>query len=114
MSMVEPELTLFQVQVDVVELRKSSFGKTPEGFDSARVMLSSVKPDIHQSIVTTPTVGVYDAVDVSLAPDDGLQCGFGGVGDDFAANAIVAFEQAENDGLAICAMRCTRACYAQV
>jgi len=122
MSMVEPEFTRFQVQVeamfgDAVERRKSSFGKTPKGFDSARVMFSPgelvvamidpempVKADIHQSIVATPAVGVDDAVDVSLASDNGLQYGFGGVGYDFGVNAIVVLEQAENDGLAICAV----------
>jgi len=98
MSMVEPEPTLFQMPVEAmfgngVELRKSSFGKTPKGFDAVDMIPSPdelvvamidpempVKTDVHQSSWPTPTVGVDDAVDASLAANNGLQCGFGGVG----------------------------------
>jgi len=60
-----------------------------------------VKSDVHQPIVAAPAVCVDDAVDVSFAPDNGLQRGFGCVGDDFRVDAIAAFEQTEDDGLAI-------------
>jgi len=59
-----------------------------------------VKADVHQPIVATPAVGMDDAADVSFAPDNGLQRGFGGIGDDFGVNAIIAFEQAKNDRFA--------------
>jgi len=48
-----------------------------------------------------PSTGSTQSQSVSLAPDNGLQCSFGGVGYDFGVTAIVALEQAENDGLAI-------------
>jgi len=119
MPEVEPELALFQMQVkgmfgNAVELRQPAFGKAPERLNAIDVMLSSdefvvavvdpemlVKADVHQPIVATPAVGVDDAVDVGLAPDNGLQRGLGGVGDDFGVDAITAFEQTEDDGLAI-------------
>jgi|GEM_PF-1588093 len=119
MTMVKPELTLFQMQIEgvlgnAVELRQPAFGKAPEGFDSVDVMLSPdelviamidpevlVKADVHQPIVAAPAVCVDDATDVGLAPDNGLQRRFGGVGDDFGVDAIAAFEQTEDDGLAI-------------
>jgi len=40
-----------------------------------------VKADVHQPIVAALAVCVDDAVDVGFAPDNGLQRGFGGVGD---------------------------------
>jgi len=43
MSMIEPEFTFFQMQLEsvfdnAVELRQPPFGKAPEGFDSIDVM----------------------------------------------------------------------------
>jgi len=119
MSMVEPELALFQMQAEgmfgnAVELRQPAFGKAPERLNAIDVMLSSgefvvavadpemlVKADVHQPVVAASAVGVDDAVDVCLAPDNGLQRGLRSVGDDFGVDAIAAFEQAEDDGLAI-------------
>jgi len=115
MSMIEPELALFQMQVeglfgDAVELRQSAFGKAPKGFNAVDMMPSPdelvvavidpemfVKTNVYQPVVAAPAIGVDDAVDVGLAPDDGLQRGLGGVGDNFGVDAAVAFEQAEND-----------------
>jgi len=119
MSMVESELALFQMQTEglfgnAVELSQSAFGKAPKRLNSVDVMLSPdelvvtvvypemlVKADVHQSIVAAPAIGVDDAVDVGFAPDNGLQRGLGGIGDDFCVDAIAAFEQTKDDGLAI-------------
>jgi len=60
-----------------------------------------VKTDVHQPVVATPAVVVDDAVDVGLAPDDGLQRGLGGVGDDLGVDALTTFEQTRDDGLAL-------------
>ena len=38
---------------------------------------------------------------IHLAPNNGLQRGFGGIGDDFGINAVATFEQAKDDGFAI-------------
>jgi len=117
MSMIEPELAFFQMQVksmfgNAVELRQcqSAFGKAPKQLNAIDVMFSPdelvvtvvdpemlVKADVYQPVVAMPAVGVDDAV----APDNGLQRGFGGVGNNFRIDAIAAFEQTEDDGLAI-------------
>jgi len=55
-----------------------------------------VKTDIHQPIVTAPTVGMDDAGDVSFSSDNGLQCGFGGSGGNFGVDASAPLEQAEH------------------
>jgi len=47
--------------------------------------------NVHAVILATPDRG-FD-VDVGLAPDDGLQHGFGGVGDDFRVDASAASAQ---------------------
>ena len=39
--------------------------------------------DVNQAIVARPTVGMNDAVGVNFASNNGLQRGFGGIGDDF-------------------------------
>jgi len=57
-----------------------------------------VKTDVHQPIDAAPAVCVDDAADVGFARNDGLQRGFGGVGDNFCVDAIAAFEQTEDDG----------------
>jgi len=105
MPVVEPELAFFQMQVksmfgNAVELRQSAFGKAPKRLNAIDVMFPPgelvvtvadpemlVKADVHQPVVATPAVGVDDAVDVGLAPDDGLQRGFGGVGNNFRMDA---------------------------
>jgi len=117
-SVVEPELALFQMQGegvsgDAVELRQSTFGKTPERLDSVDVMLAPdelvipvvdpemfIKTDVYQPVVATPAIGVDDAVNVCPAANDGLQRGFGGIGDNFGVNAITPLEQTEDDGFA--------------
>jgi len=72
MSMIEPEFALFQMQIEsvfgnAVELRQPPFGKAPEGFDSIDLMLALV----------------------GLAPDNGLQRDFGGVGGNSRETNIV-------------------------
>jgi len=100
MSMAEPEFALFQMQFeglfgDAIELRPAAFGKAPKRLNAIDMLLTSnkfvvavidpkvlVKADVYQPIVATPTIGMDDAGDVYLAPNNGLQCGFGGIGDD--------------------------------
>jgi len=118
MSMVEPEFAPFQMQFeglfgDAIELRQAAFGKAPKRLNAIDMLLTSnkfvvavidpkvlVKADVYQPIVATPTIGMDDAGDVHLAPNNGLQCGFVGIGDDFGVDAIIAFEQAKNDRFA--------------
>ena len=42
-----------------------------------------------------------DAVRIHFTLDDGLQRGFGSIGDNFGINAIGTFEQTKDDGFAI-------------
>ena len=57
--------------------------------------------EVTPPIVALPAVGVDEAVGGHFAADDGLQRGFGSIGDDFGINAVVTFEQAKDDGFAI-------------
>ena len=108
-SRVEPELALFQVQIEggsshPTEPGKPGFGKTPEPLDAVDVGLpfrelvpavvdSQVLAiaDIDQSVVAAPVVGVEHALGFHFASYNRLQCGFGAVG---------ALEDAEDGRLA--------------
>lgn len=51
-------------------------------------------------IVAFEPIGVDDAVIGHLAPDDGLQCGFGAIRHDLGIDPAVPFDETEYDGLA--------------
>ena len=57
-------------------------------------------PQINQSVVSTPPVGVDDAFQGDASPDYTLESRFRAIRDDFGVDAIMAFEQSENNGLA--------------
>jgi len=119
MSMVEPEFALFQVPFeglfgDAIERRQAAFSQAPKRLNAIHMRLASsqfvvamidpkvlVKADVYPPIIPTPAIGMDDTGDVRLAPNNGLQCGFGGIGDDFGVDAIAALEQTKDDGLAI-------------
>lgn len=116
--MVEAELGFFEVQFELfashaMKLRQPMFGIAPEGFDAVDVsgaldefVVTVIDPkvllqtQINQPIVASPAIGMDDAAGIDLASDDGLQRGFGGIGNDFGVNTVAAFEQAKDDGLA--------------
>lgn len=116
--MIEPELGFLQVQhelvlADTVKLRQAMLGKAPKRLDSVdmvgaphELVVAMIdtevlcKADIHQSVIATPAIRVNDAVGIDLAADDGLQRGFGGIGDDFGVDAVIALEQTKDNGLA--------------
>lgn len=118
MAMVEPELCLFQMQIEgvpghAIELHQSALGITPKALNAVDMNRASckfivavvdsqmfVKANINQSVVTAPAVGVDDAGYVSLASNDGLQRAFGGIGHDLCVDALTTFEQAKYNGLA--------------
>ncbi len=56
-----------------------------------------INPDIHQAVITTPAIGVDNAVGIDLAADDGLQRGFGCIRDDLGVDAVTALEQTKDD-----------------
>ena len=59
-----------------------------------------LQTQINPSIVASSAIGVNDAVRIHFTPNNGLQRGFGSIGDDFGINAIGTFEQAKDDGFA--------------
>jgi len=117
-SRVEPELALFQVQIEggfshPTEPGKPSFGETPEAFDAVDVglPLGELIPavidsqvlaitDIDQAVVTAPVVGVDHALGFHFASYNRLQRGFGAVRHDLGVDLAVALEDAEDDRLA--------------
>jgi len=54
--------------------------------------------DVHEAVVSAPTVGVDDAPGLNPPPDYALQRGPGAVGNDLRVDAPLPFEQAEHDG----------------
>ena len=57
-------------------------------------------PQINQAVISTPPVGVDDALQGDASPDYTLESRFRAIRDDFGVDAIMAFEQAENNGFA--------------
>ena len=121
MSVIEAELGLLEMQRELVvshamKLRQPMFGIAPERLDAVDVsaaldefIVAVIDPkvlsqaQINQPIVTSPAIGMDDAVGVHFAADDGLQRGFGGIGDDFDIDTIPPPPQAKDDGFATCA-----------
>lgn len=119
--MIEAELGLLEVQVEhmplnTLHLGQAQFGIGPERFDAVDVgqivgeLIAGMVhpqvlgvPNVHQSVIAAPAIAVDDAIERHLATDHLLQRGFAGIGHDFGDNPAIAFEQAEDDGLAPCA-----------
>ena len=78
----------------------------PAAFDELVVAVIDrkvlVQTQINQPIVASPAVGMDDAVGVYFPSNNGLQRGFGCIGDDLGVNAVAAFEQTKDDGFAAC------------
>ncbi len=62
-----------------------------------------INANINQTVITTPPIGMDDAVGVDFASNNGLQRGFGSIGHDFCVNAVTSLEQTEHNGFAACA-----------
>lgn len=117
-SRVEPELALFQVQIEggfshTTEPGEPGFGETPEALDAVDVGLplgefvpavvdSQVLAITHidQAVVAAPAVGVDHALGFHFASYDRLQRGFGAVGHDLGVDLAIALKDAEDDRLA--------------
>ena len=116
MPMVETELCLFEMKLELVfahpvKLSQSMFCVTPKRFDAidmpatARELIVAmidskvlVNAESHQAVIARPAIGVDDAVGIELAPDNGLQRGLGGIGDDLGVDTVTALEQTKDDG----------------
>ena len=105
-----------EVLLDSIELLEPPFRKTPEGFNPIDVNLSLqgkfvfpvIDPKVfvisyvHQTVVSSPPIGIDDTVDIDLTADDGLQRLLLSVGDDFGIDLAFTKEDPE-DGLFSCA-----------
>lgn len=119
--MIEPELTLLEMQVEgvswnAVELGKPSLRIAPEGFDAVDVVVVDAElihvmtdakmlgiPYVHQAVVSRPSIAVDDGFQADPSSDNLLQRGFAAVGNDLGVDAIVPLEDPEHDGLSACA-----------
>ena len=118
MAMIEAELGLLQVQIKrsaghTVELRQAPLGVAPEAFNAIDMHRAAgelvgavadakvfVKAYVHQAVVAAPAIGVDNAGNVGLAPDDGLQSALGGIWHDLCVNTVSTLEQPEHHGFA--------------
>ena len=118
---VEPKLTLFKKQGKGMRMGspvfdKASFSISPEPFDPIDVglvfnelILSMVDSqmlsvtNIDEAIVTTPAIGVDDAIQADLSPNSLLQRGLRAIGNYLSVHVAIAFEDAEDDGFPVSA-----------
>jgi len=88
--MIEPEFTLFKVQVEVLPIDSSKFNQShfsiaPEGLNSVDMRFASDKlilpmmdsemfvvTDIYQTVISSPSIGMDDAVNIHSTPYNAL------------------------------------------
>ena len=120
MTVIEPELRFFQMQVEGVpgypiELHHPSLCIAPKAFNAVNMNRASgefivamidsqvfVKAHINQAIVATPTICMDDAGNVGFASNDGLQRAFGGIWHDLRVDAVAPLEQTEYNCFSTC------------
>ena len=96
------------------EFRKSSFGITPEGFNSVdmtfimnKLVLSMIDSkmllvsEINKPVVASPAVRINHAVQSHLAANNRLQCGFAAIRNKFGIDLAVALKDAKDDGFSV-------------
>ena len=79
-----------------VELHEPCLCKGPEGLNAVDVITSPGElitavmdakmlfvSQVNQAVISTPSIGVYNALDVHLSANDGLESGLSAVGHDF-------------------------------
>ena len=121
MSVIEAKFGLFEMQLELVashamKLRQPMFGIAPERLDAVDMpgdfdefVVAVIDPkvllqtQINPSIVASSAIGVNDAVRIHFTPNNALQRGFGGIGDDSGIDTIASLEQTKDDGFTACA-----------
>lgn len=122
MSVIESKLAFFEVEVEKVFADAPTFGET--GFRSAPETLNAVDmpstrkrknivamddsvvfpiPQIHESVIAAPPIGVDNAPGIHVPADNALQGALFRVRDDFSINPAISLENAEDNGLRSCA-----------
>ena len=89
--MIKPKLTRLQMQSKgmfrhAIGLSQATLGKAPKGFHGIDMAATShelilamidpkvfIKPNIHQTNITRPTIGIDDTQRISFASDNRLQ-----------------------------------------
>lgn len=61
------------------------------------------RTNVDKSVVASPAIGVDDAVEADLSPDNLLQRGLRTIGDYFSVYAAIAFEDAKDGGFSVSA-----------
>jgi len=75
---------------------------------SGKLVVTVVDPKIlfvaqvNQAIVSSPAVGVYDALHVHLSPNDGLQSGLGAIRHDFGVDSATALQDSKDRCFSVC------------
>jgi hypothetical protein len=105
--MVEPKLTLFQMQVEgarvhAAKANQPGLGVPPESFNAVNVSMPFGKfvltvidaqmlavTDVNQAVVTAPAVRIDDAFEFDFATNNRLQRGFGAIRNDFGVNVTI-------------------------
>src|SRR5512136_1387833 len=98
------------------ETSKARFGEPPEAFYAVDMSLAPGKfiaamidskvfavTYINQTVIATPPIGIDDALRDNFTAYNGLQRGFGAIGNDLSINLSVPFEDTEDDGFTVCA-----------
>ena len=98
----------FEISLHAIKLCQTAFCKAPKGLNTIDMnrffrkvfgfvdTKMFVEPNVHQSVVALPAVGVDNAFRGNLAPDDGLERLGRAISDQFSANRAVTLIDAEN------------------
>ena len=118
MAVIETQLRLLEMQRELVtshamKLRQPMFGMAPKRLDAVDLSAALdefvaavidpkglVQTQINQPVAASPAVGGDDAVGSHFAPNNGLQRGFGDIGNDIGIDTVALLEQSKDDGFA--------------
>ena len=119
--MIEAKLGLLEMQLELVashamKLHQPMLGIAPERLDAVDMpgdfdefVVAVIDPkvllqtQINPSIVGSSAIGVNDAVRIHFTPNNALQRGFEGIGDDSGIDTTASLEQTKDDGFTACA-----------
>ena len=95
---------------NAIELCQTSFCKTPERFDSVNVPFATgklvvammnpevfIKTDIDQPVIAVPPIGMNDYVWCYMPTDNGFQCGFRAIRNNFRIYFPLALQYTKNN-----------------
>lgn len=93
---------------------KAGLGKSPASLDPIDVSLVCGKlilsmidsqvlsiTNVNKAIVAASAIGINDAIQADLSPNNLLQRGLRAIGDNFCVHAAIAFEDSKDDGFSV-------------